>query len=424
MIDLKVLREDREAIESWLRARNFKGSLDTLVALDTERRALLAEGESLNARRNAGAKLVGQAKKEGRDCSALMEEMRCVGERAKELEALVGRVDAAILEQQLALPNQPHESCPLGADENANVEVRRWGTPRQFDFQAKPHWDLGEVLGIIDSERAVKMSGSRFTLLRGWGARLERALAAYMLDLHARAGYEEINGPVLVNSAMMTGTGQLPKFAEDLYTVDGDDLWLIPTAEVMLTNLYAGEILAEEQLPQNLTAYTPCFRRESGSYGRDVRGIMRLHQFDKVEMVKICRPEDSYTCLDQLVAQAEEVLQGLELPYRVMALCTGDMGFSAAKTFDLEVWLPSEGRYREISSCSNCSDFQARRMNLRYRPADGGKVRFVHTLNGSGLAVGRTLIAVLENYQQADGSIVVPEVLRPYLGGVDVIRSN
>lgn len=424
MIDLKQLREDRAAIEAWLASINYKGTLDALVALDSRRRELLAEGEALNARRNAGAKEVGLAKKEGRDASALMEEMRLVGERAKEIESLVAEVEADIHKEQMMLPCKPHETVPFGKDETENVEVRRWGDVPVFDFEPQAHWDLGEKLGIIDAERAVRLSGSRFTLLRGYGAQLERALTNYMLDMHQKQGYEEFNCPVLAGSPAMEGTGKLPKFAEDLYHLKEDDLWLIPTAEVPLTALYSTEILSEEQLPMYMTAYTPCFRRESGSYGRDVRGIMRLHQFDKVEMVKYATPETSYDELEKMVLDAEAVLQGLKLPYRVINLCTGDLGFAAAKTYDVEVWLPSEGQYREISSCSNCEDFQTRRSNMRYRPSDGGKVRYYHTLNGSGLAVGRTLIALLENYQQADGSVLIPEVLRPYMGGLEIITAR
>ena len=311
---------------------------------------------------------------------------------------------------------------PKGKDENDNIEMRRWGTPREFDFAPKPHWELGEALGIMDFDRGVKLAESRFTVLKGAGARLERGLMNFMLDLHTtQHGFTEVAPPALVNSKTMTGTGQLPKFADDLYRCVNDDLWLIPTAEVPLTNLHSGETLKESELPKYFCAFTPCFRREAGSYGRDMRGMLRQHQFDKVEMVKLSTPEKSYDELEHMTGCAEKVLQLLGIPYRVIVLCTGDMGFGAAKTYDIEVWLPSQDTYREISSCSNCEDFQARRMGMKYKPADGGKARFIHTLNGSGLAIGRTLIALMENYQNADGSITVPEALRPYVGGLEKV---
>ena len=318
----------------------------------------------------------------------------------------------------LQIPNRPHESVPVGASEEDNPEVRRWGIPRSFPFEPKPHWELGEALGILDFERGVRLAESRFVVLKGWGARLERALTQFMLDRHTQNhGFLEIAPPYLVNSKTMRGTGQLPKFAEDLYRCSNDDLWLIPTAEVPMTNLHAGEILQEKELPLYYTAYTPCFRREAGTYGRDMKGMLRVHQFDKVELVKLCRTEDSYEELESLTRCAESILQDLELPFRTICLCTGDMGFSAAKTYDLEVWIPSQNCYREISSCSNCEDFQSRRMDTRYRPEGGGKPRFVHTLNGSGIAVGRCLIALLENYQEEDGAVRIPQALVPYLGG-------
>ena len=313
---------------------------------------------------------------------------------------------------------------PKGKDENDNIEMRRWGAPREFDFAPKPHWELGEALGIMDFDRGVKLAESRFTVLKGAGARLERGLMNFMLDLHTtQHGFTEVAPPALVNSKTMTGTGQLPKFADDLYRCVNDDLWLIPTAEVPLTNLHSGETLKESELPKYFCAFTPCFRREAGSYGRDMRGMLRQHQFDKVEMVKLSTPEKSYDELEHMTGCAEKVLQLLGIPYRVIVLCTGDMGFGAAKTYDIEVWLPSQDTYREISSCSNCEDFQARRMGMKYKPADGGKARFIHTLNGSGLAIGRTLIALMENYQNADGSITVPEALRPYVGGLEKVSS-
>jgi seryl-tRNA synthetase len=349
--------------------------------------------------------------------------MKSIGRDIKELDARVGEVEKALNGLLLQLPNIPHDSVPIGPDESANVEIRKWGEPRDFDFEPRPHWEIGEMIGALDFERGAKLSGSRFTVLKGAGARMERALLNFMLDLHTTEhGFTEVMPPLLVNTETMTGTGQLPKFADDLYRCS-DDLWLIPTSEVPLTNLYAGEIVKEEDLPRYLTAYTPCFRREAGAHGRDVRGILRQHQFDKVEMVKICTPETSYEELEHLTACAGKVLERLGLPYRVVCLSSGDMGFGAAKTYDLEVWLPSQDKYREISSCSNCADFQARRMNTRYRPAGGGKTRFVHTLNGSGIAIGRCLLAIMENYQNEDGSVRVPDALVPYMGGVTLLET-
>lgn len=349
----------------------------------------------------------------------LKEAVREISSRIKDLDQQVAEVEEAQKSLILAIPNVPHISVPVGDDENSNVEIRRWGEIPSFSFEPRPHWELGELLGILDFERGVKVAESRFTVLLGLGARLERALMNFMLDLHTgEHGFMEVVPPFLVNSRTMAGTGQLPKFADDLYRCADDDLWLIPTAEVPLTNLHADEILEEKDLPLYYTAYTACFRREAGAHGRDVRGILRQHQFDKVEMVKISHPENSYDELESMTACAEKVLQLLEIPYRVVCLSTGDMGFGAAKTYDIEVWLPSQDKYREISSCSNCEDFQARRMNMRYRPEGGGKPRFVHTLNGSGIAIGRCLIAILENFQQEDGSVIVPDVLVPYLRGI------
>jgi seryl-tRNA synthetase len=391
--------------------------------MDEEKRALLTETEDLKARRNEGSKKVGAAKARGEDAAPIMEEMRSLGERVKEIDARIAELDAGISDMLLSIPNRPHDSVPVGKDENDNPEVRRWGEPKSFAFEPKAHWDIGEALGILDFEKGASLSQSRFTVLKGMGARLERALLNFMLDLHTeKHGYREILPPFMVNSKTMTGTGQLPKFADDLYKCENDDLWLIPTAEVPLTNLHADEILEESMLPLFYTAYTPCFRREAGAYGRDVRGMLRQHQFDKVEMVKITTPEESYGELEKLTDNAEEVLRALGIPHRTICLCTGDMGFGSSKTYDVEVWLPSQDKYREISSCSNCEDFQARRMNTRFRPKDGGKLRFVHTLNGSGIAIGRTLIAVLENYQREDGSVEIPEVLVPYMGGATEIK--
>lgn len=419
MLEIKWIRNNLDEVKTFLKNRYNDFDVDRIVALDEEKRKLLAETENLKAQRNEGSRKVAEAKATGKDATDLMEELRELGQRVKDIDAAVGKLDEELQALLLQVPNRPHDSVPVGKDENDNVEIRKWGTPKKFDFDPQAHWDIGEKLGILDFEKGVSLSQSRFTVLRGLGARLERALINFMLDLHTmHHGYREIQPPFMVNSQTMLGTGQLPKFAEDLYKCENEDLWLIPTAEVPLTNLHAGEIIPEEQLPLYYTAYTPCFRKEAGSYGRDVRGMMRQHQFDKVEMVKLCKPENSYDELEKLTNNAEEVLQKLEIPYRVICLCTGDMGFGASKTYDIEVWLPFQDKYREISSCSNCEDFQARRMGTRYKPTDGGKPRYVHTLNGSGIAIGRTLIAVLENYQREDGSVEIPEVLVPYMGGV------
>lgn len=419
MLDIRIIREDPEAVRKWLKARNNGFDIDQILVLDQEKKKTLAAVEELKAKRNAGSKQVGKIRSSGGDASAIMEEMKKIGEQIKVYDARVGEIEDELHKLMLQIPNRPDDTVPIGKDDTENVEVRRWGTPRTFDFEPKAHWDIGEICDILDFERGPRLAQSRFTVFKGLGARLERAIMNYMLDMHIdKQGYTEYNVPVMVNSPTMLGTGQLPKFAEDLYKVDNEDLWMIPTAEVPLTNLHQGEILSESDLPMYFTAYTPCFRREAGSHGRDVRGIMRLHQFDKVEMVKVCTPETSWDELEKLTNNAEDVLKGLGIPYRVIVLCTGDMGFSSAKTYDVEVWLPSQNMYREISSCSNCVDFQARRMNTRYRPAAGGRPRFVHTLNGSGLAIGRTLIAVLENFQNADGSVDLPDALVPYMGGI------
>lgn len=423
MLDLRWIRSNPDEVRKSLADRNNDMDIGPLLAMDEEKRALLTETEDLKARRNEGSKKVGAAKARGEDAASIMEEMRSLGERVKEIDARIAELDAGISDMLLSIPNRPHDSVPVGKDENDNPEVRRWGEPKSFAFEPKAHWDIGEALGILDFEKGASLSQSRFTVLKGMGARLERALLNFMLDLHTeKHGYREILPPFMVNSKTMTGTGQLPKFADDLYKCENDDLWLIPTAEVPLTNLHADEILEESMLPLFYTAYTPCFRREAGAYGRDVRGMLRQHQFDKVEMVKITTPEESYDELEKLTDNAEEVLRALGIPHRTICLCTGDMGFGSSKTYDVEVWLPSQDKYREISSCSNCEDFQARRMNTRFRPKDGGKLRFVHTLNGSGIAIGRTLIAVLENYQREDGSVGIPEVLVPYMGGATEIK--
>ena len=423
MLDMKWVRDHADEVAAMLTNRNYTFPLDKFVELDSMRRDALLEAEALKERRNAGAKEVGAKKKAGENADDLMEEMRLIGEKVKELDDKTNTIQAELDDLAMRLPNRPHDSVPIGADENDNVEIRRDGRPREFTFEPKAHWDLGEPLGIMDFEKGVQLAESRFTVLKGAGARLERALMNFMLDLHTtKHGFTEIAPPILVNTATMSGTGQLPKFAEDLYRCANDDLWLIPTAEVPLTNLHAGEIMNESDLPRYYCAFTPCFRREAGSYGRDMRGMLRQHQFDKVEMVKLSTPEKSYEELEHMTNCAEKVLQLLGIPYRVICLCTGDMGFGAAKTYDIEVWLPSQNCYREISSCSNCEDFQARRMGTKYRPASGGKPRFIHTLNGSGIAIGRCLIAIMENYQNEDGSITVPEALRPYAGGLETVK--
>lgn len=430
MLDIRWMRGNPEEVRDFLTKRNYEFNLDALLALDNVRRALIAETEELKAKRNEGSKQVGYSKQKGQDTSALMDKIREIGERSKQIDAIISEIDTKIENMSLNVPNRLHESVPIGKNEDDNLEVSRWGSPREFDFEPKDHADLGVSLGIMDFERGAMLAESRFTVLRGLGSRMERALKDFMLDLHTtKHGYTEILPPFMVKSDMLRGTGQLPKFEDDQYKCEGEDLWLIPTAEVPLTNLHHGEILEEKELPKYYTAYTPCFRREAGSYGKDTKGMLRQHQFDKVELVKICIPETSYDELEKLTCDAESVLQLLRLPYRKISLCTGDIGFGSAKTYDLEVWLPSQNKYREISSCSNCEDFQARRMGTRYRAVTGEnvaadkKLRYVHTLNGSGIAIGRALIAIMENYQCADGSIEIPEALRPYLGGLSEIKN-
>jgi len=424
MYDLRLLREDLDAIRTQLGARASDVAWEDLRKLIQERHGLMTQVEQLRHQLKKGSDEVGRLKREKQAAERAMAEMKTLGDRIKDVEESLRAVEERVTELALRIPNLPHSSVPIGNDPTGNQEVRRWGTPQKFAFTPKPHWEIGETLGILDFERAAKMVGARFAVLTGLGAKLERALINYMLDLHtARHGYEEVVLPFMVNRAAMTGTGQLPRFEEDLFRLRDDEYFLIPTAEVPLTNLHREEILSDGRLPIRYTAYTPCFRREAGSYGKDTRGLIRLHQFNKVELVAFARPEESYEELERLTGAAEAVLQGLGLPYRVVTLCTGDMGFAAAKTYDLEVWLPSQGAFREISSCSNCEAFQARRANIRYR-RQNGKTDLVHTLNGSGLAVGRTLVAILENCQQQDGSVLIPEVLRPYLGGVDRITKR
>ncbi len=426
MLEAKFVRENPDAVRTAMRNRGAEWDLDGFLGLDETRRKLIGEVEGLQARRNEASKAIGALMKDGKrdEADAAKDEVRGINERIAELESQADGVDAEVRELLMTAPNIPHESVPAGASEDDNVETARWGKPREFDFEPKAHWDLGPELGIIDFERGVKLAKSRFVLLGGMGAKLERALINFMLDTHETAGYREWWPPALANAETLTGTGQLPKFEEDLFKT-GEGLYLIPTAEVQLTNIHRDEVLEAEQLPLLYTAYTPCFREEAGSAGRDTRGMIRVHQFDKVELVKFARPEESMDALEGMVADACKILQLLELPYRVIVLCTGDMGFGAAKTYDIEVWLPSYGAYKEISSCSNCWDFQARRASIKYRsPGEFKGSRLVHTLNGSGLAVGRTLAAVLENYQRADGSVEIPEVLRPYVGGKAEVRAE
>jgi seryl-tRNA synthetase len=425
MLARDLLRDDPERVRQGLRNRNADPfPLDDWLRLDAERRAGLVEVEELKRQRNEASRAIGQVKQSGGDAAEAIAAVSRLKARIEELEARLQTLEPELLAIEHALPNLPHESVPVGKDETANRIERTVGVPRNFDFEPKAHWDLGPALGILDFERGAKLTGARFTVYFGAGALLERALIQLMLDLHTRShGYTEVLPPVIVNRETLIGTGQLPKFEQDLFKLEGLPYYLIPTAEVPVTNLHRDEILDEPRLPVRYTAYTPCFRSEAGSYGKDVRGLIRQHQFNKVELVQLTTPETSYDALEELTGHAERVLQLLELPYRVATLSTGDIGFGAAKTYDVEVWLPGQRAYREISSCSNCEDFQARRANLRYRPAGGGKPRLLHTLNGSGLAVGRTLIAILENYQQEDGSVVIPAALRPFTGGLERITA-
>ena len=420
MLDIKRIRANKEEVIERLNSRFGNYNIDRVLELDEKRREIIFEVENKKARQNEVSKQVPKLKKEGADVSGLFKEMKALSDEIKELDVKVKDLDEEIKKALLSIPNTPNKEIPIGKSDEDNVEIRKFLEPKEFDFEIKAHWDLGVDLDILDFERAVKIAGSRFSVFKGLGARLERALTNFMLDLHSEQGYEEVGVPVLINRNSMYGTGQLPKFEEDMFYVPSKDMFLAPTAEVPVTNLLSNEILEVEKIPTYYTAFTYCFRQEAGSAGRDTRGLIRNHQFDKVEMVKFVNPENSYDELERLTNDAEEVLRLLKIPYRVVCLCTGDIGFSSAKTYDIEVWMPSYGRYVEISSCSNFEDFQARRANIRFRDNDG-KVKFVHTLNGSGLAVGRTFAAVLENYQRADGSIEIPEVLRKYMG-VDEIK--
>ncbi len=416
MLDPRFVRENVGTVKEALRKRGYDFPLQEFLSIDEKRVSVLREAEELRNKRNVVSEEIGKLKRQKADASVLLDEMKVVSDKIKLLDELLKGLEEETRTLMLTIPNTPHDSVPAGKDETQNVEVRRWGEPRSFDFEPLNHWDIAEPLGIIDFDRASKIAGARFALMMGPGARLERSLMNFMLNLNTSKGYREVFPPILVNRESMTGTGQLPKFAMELFRTEDPEFYLIPTAEVPVTNIHRDEILREEQLPLFYTAYTPCFRREAGSYGKDTRGLIRQHQFNKVEMVKIVQPEGSFDELEKLTADAEDILQRLGLPYRVISLCAGDLGFSSAKTYDLEVWLPGQQKYREISSCSNFVDFQARRANIRFRREGKKGTEFVHTLNGSGLAIGRTVVAILENYQQKDGSVVVPEALRPYMG--------
>jgi seryl-tRNA synthetase len=425
VLDLKFVREHFEEVKERIGRRGQAIDWDFFAALDAERRAIIQEAEGLRAQRNWVNDLIASKKKKKEDASAEISQMKEVSNRVKELESRLSEKEESLRERMLVIPNLPHESVVVGQGDAENKEMRKWGEKPVFSFQPKAHWDIGEELGILDFNRGAKITGARFTLYMGMGARLERALINFMLDLHTtQHGYCEVLPPFMVNRKTMTGTGQLPKFEEDLFKLCDPDYFLIPTAEVPVTNIHQDEILTEDALPLCYAAYTPCFRKEAGSYGKDTRGLIRQHQFNKVELVKFATPETSYKELEKLTGDAEKVLQLLKIPYRVVMLCTGDLGFSASMTYDLEAWLPGQGGYKEISSCSNFEDFQARRANIRYRPKDKKGTEFVHTLNGSGLAIGRTLVAILENYQNEDGSVTIPEILRPYMGGAEKITKR
>ena len=422
MLDIKYLRQNIDLVAGKMRERGQAMNLERFITLDAKRRDIIQEVEGLRSERNTASKQIGEKKKKGEDANELIIRTGEVSNRIRELDETLKQTDDELQAILMTLPNVPHESVCCGKGAEDNPVVRVWGEKRPFSFAPRPHWEIGESLNILDFARGAKIAGARFTLYRGLGARLERAIINFMLDLHTREhGYTEMLTPFLVNRESMTGTGQLPKFEEDLFRIDKGDYFLIPTAEVPVTNIHRDEILSERELPIRYVAYSPCFRAEAGSYGKDTRGLIRQHQFNKVELVKFSKPEESYEELEKLTLNAEEVLKRLEVPYRVVSLCTADLGFSAAKTYDLEAWLPGQDAYREISSCSNFEEFQARRASIRFRREESGKVEFVHTMNGSGLAVGRTLVAILENHQQADGSVVIPAALRPYMGGVDRI---
>jgi seryl-tRNA synthetase len=425
MLDLRFIRENLDYVKKRIQERGVIIDFDKLLTIDEERRKVIQAVEKLEHERNVGSKKVGELKRSGklREAEELQLSLKSLSEQVKQLSEKRNQVEEELRNFLLNIPNIPHSSVPYGKDSSDNVEIRRWGEPKRFDFIPKDHVEIGKGLDILDLDRAAKIAGARFALYKGLGARLERALINFMIDLHTNHhGYMEVLPPFIANRESFIGTGNLPKFEEDLFKLEGTDFFLVPTAEVPVTNIHRNEILPEEELTKKYVAYTPCFRKEAGSYGKDVRGIIRQHQFNKVELVKFTTPDSSYEELESLTQDAAHVLELLELPYRVVLLCTGDLGFASAKTYDIEVWIPSENTYREISSCSNFEDFQARRANIRYRPKDGGKPRFVHTLNGSGLAVGRTVVAILENYQESDGSVTIPKVLVPYMGGIEKIK--
>lgn len=423
MLDLKFIRENVDKVKEAVKNKNEKADIDLILSLDEERRTLLSQADELKHQRNVVSEKIAQMKKAKQDAQKEIERMREVSEQIDSLDKELKEIDEKIAGLLLTVPNVPHSSVTIGFNEDSNVVVRTWGEVPKFDFEPRPHWELGQILGILDLPKAAKVTGTGFLVLTGKGAKLQRALINFMLDLHTKKhGYEEILPPFLVNRPSMIGTGQLPKLEEDMYLCEKDDLFLIPTAEVPVTNLHRDEILKAEQLPIYYTAYTACFRREAGAYGKDTRGMIRVHQFDKVELVKFVKPETSYDELESLLIDAEEVLQLLGLPYRVRILCTGDLSFAAAKCYDIEAWAPGVGKYLEVSSCSNFEDFQARRMGIRFRPKEGGKLQYVHTLNGSGVALPRTMIALLENYQTKEGTVIIPETLRPYMDGLEEIK--
>ncbi|MCR5175433.1 MAG: serine--tRNA ligase [Anaerovibrio sp.] len=425
MLDIKFVRENMEAVQEMLKKRNNSLSLDGFIDIEKKRREILSEVENLKAKRNTASKQIGVMKKAGENTDSIVAEMQAVGDEISKLDSQLKDIEGNIRDIMLSIPNMPKDDVPYGVDDTDNPEVRKFMNPTKFDFEPKAHWDLGEELDIIDAERAAKVTGARFTFYKGLGARLERALINFMMDLHAtKHGYTEMLAPCVVNKDSMIGTGQLPKFAEDMFKLDGLDYYMVPTAEVPTTNYHREEILDGDKLPEYYCAYTACYRAEAGSAGRDTRGLIRQHQFNKVELIKFTKPEDSWNELEKMVDDAEDVLRILEIPYHVVLLCTGDMGFTSAKTYDIEVWMPAQNCYREISSCSNCLDFQARRANIKFRRDAKSKPEFVHTLNGSGLAVGRTFAAILENYQQEDGSVVVPKALIPYMGGIEIIKKE
>ena len=424
MLDIKFVRDNLETVKTMLKNRNNPLSLDGFIELEKKRRDILSETEQLKGKRNTVSKQIGAMKKAGEDTAAISAEMREVGNKISELDNNLRDVEAELRDILLHIPNIPKDDVPIGKDDSENPEVRRWGEPRKFDFEPKAHWDIGENLDILDAERAAKVTGARFTFYKGLGARLERACINFMMDLHStKHGYKEMLAPYIVNKDSMIGTGQLPKFAEDMFKLEGMDYYLVPTAEVPTTNYHRDEILSADKLPEYYSCYTACFRAEAGAAGRDSRGLIRQHQFNKVELIKFTKPEESWAELESMVEAAEDVLKILEIPYRVVLLCTGDMSFTSAKTYDIEVWMPAQNKYREISSCSNCLDYQARRANIKFRRDTKSKPEFVHTLNGSGIAVGRTVAAILENYQQEDGSVIIPKALVPYMCGVEVINA-